>query len=389
MPPIVTVVTPSLNQGRFIRATIESVLAQDYPYLEYIIVDGGSRDETRDVVDDYKGRLTWICEPDRGQSHAINKGFRRAKGDIVAWLNSDDIMLPGAVHRAVDALEKERNAGGVYADGYLLDTDGDIKSRFPWTGPFNLWKLVYLADYVLQQTLYVRKSVLDDVGYLDESLHWGMDWELLMRIGKRYPLVHLPDSLGCLREYPETKSLSGGHERFRELVKIMRRHGRRRFPPGYWFYGIDTYETLWSNWVRRALPAPWASRIQPPVTRWLRRHIDRVARTAQGLYDDGWAGPRSFYMLPAGTGDITIRGTLPPYLHDQTLKVRCHGASISKRLTKSGPFEMVVPEKSLPRESAVELELTCTRHVVPAKSGLGPDSRRLAFMLDGIEWTVR
>src|SRR5258706_10560429 len=95
--PLVTVVTPSLNQGHFIRATIESVLSQDYPHLEYIIMDGGSTDETAAVAAEYGTRLKWISEKDRGQSHAINKGFRMAKGDIVSWLNSDDLILPGAV----------------------------------------------------------------------------------------------------------------------------------------------------------------------------------------------------------------------------------------------------------------------------------------------------
>src|SRR5579864_7213135 len=99
--PLVTIVTPSYNQGRFIRATIESVLSQDYPSIEYIIMDGGSTDETAAVVGEYKGRLTFISEHDRGQSHAINKGFRMARGEIVSWLNSDDIILPGAVSHAV------------------------------------------------------------------------------------------------------------------------------------------------------------------------------------------------------------------------------------------------------------------------------------------------
>ena len=110
--PTVTIVTPSYNQGEFIRATIESVLAQDYPRLEYIVMDGGSSDQTSAIAAEYASRLTWISEKDRGQAHAINKGFGRAKGDIVAWLNSDDILLPGAVTRAVnafaDALRRDR-----------------------------------------------------------------------------------------------------------------------------------------------------------------------------------------------------------------------------------------------------------------------------------------
>ena len=101
--PTVTIVTPSYNQGEFIRATIESVLSQDYPQLEYIVMDGGSTDQTAAIAAEYSSRLTWISEKDRGQAHAINKGFQMSKADIVAWLNSDDILLPGALTRAVNS----------------------------------------------------------------------------------------------------------------------------------------------------------------------------------------------------------------------------------------------------------------------------------------------
>src|SRR5882724_1671971 len=102
--PLVTIVTPSYNQGHFIRATIESVLSQDYPHVEYIIMDGGSTDETASVAKDYASRVTFISEKDRGQSHAINKGFDMAKGSVLAWLNSDDLYLPGCIRTAVDGL---------------------------------------------------------------------------------------------------------------------------------------------------------------------------------------------------------------------------------------------------------------------------------------------
>src|SRR6266550_874687 len=119
--PLVTIVTPSFNQGRFIRQTIESVLTQDYPNIEYIIMDGGSTDETASVAAEYADRLRFVSEPDRGQSHAINKGFRMARGEVVSWLNSDDVILPGAVAHAVTAFELNPTLGAVYGEGYLID----------------------------------------------------------------------------------------------------------------------------------------------------------------------------------------------------------------------------------------------------------------------------
>src|SRR5262245_59318849 len=215
--PLITIVTPSYNQGGLIRSTIESVLGQDYPQIEYIIMDGGSTDQTSAVVAEYAGRLTWISEKDRGQSHAINKGFRMARGEIVAWLNADDIILPGAVGHAVRAFERNPELGAVYGEGYQMNVDGDIKGRFPPTEPFNLWKLIHVSDYILQQTSYFRKTIFEHIGYVDEDLHWGMDWDLFIRIGKRYGIQYIPEYMGCIREYAEAKTYSGGRKRFREL----------------------------------------------------------------------------------------------------------------------------------------------------------------------------
>ncbi|MGA1997178.1 MAG: glycosyltransferase family 2 protein, partial [Bryobacteraceae bacterium] len=187
--PLVTIVTPSLNQGEFIRATIESVLAQDYPRIEYLIMDGGSTDQTASVAAEYSTRLTWISETDRGQSHAINKGFLRARGDIVAWLNSDDLLLPGAVAAAVAQFQQAGPAGAVYGEGYLMDRSGLSRRRFPATERFNLWKLTYLSDYILQPAAFFRRPALEEVGWLDESLHYAMDWDLLIRLGKKFGLA--------------------------------------------------------------------------------------------------------------------------------------------------------------------------------------------------------
>ena len=165
-----------------------------------------------------------------------------ARGEIVSWLNSDDTILPGAVRHAVRALTQDPRLGAVYGEGYTIDHDGNVIGQFGATEPFNLWKLIYLSDYILQQTVYFRRSVFDDVGFVDERLNWGMDWELLMRIGKKYPLELIPEYMGSLREYGAAKTFSGGFRRIRELVKIMRRHGQVRYPPGMFTYGLDTLQ---------------------------------------------------------------------------------------------------------------------------------------------------
>jgi glycosyltransferase involved in cell wall biosynthesis len=387
LTPLVTIVTPSYNQGRFIRATIESVLSQDHPAIEYIIMDGGSTDNTAAVVKDYSSRVKWISERDRGQSDAINKGFRAAKGEIVSWLNSDDCILPGAVSLAVKTFEAKPEAMAVYGEGYLIDEAGEVTGRFPATEPFNLWKLVYLCDYILQQTVYFRKSVFHEVGYLDESLHFGLDWDLLIRIGKRYPLQYIPAYMGCLREYREAKSFSGGAMRFRELAQIMRRHGRLRYPPGYIYYGLGTYEKLFCEAIER-----WTPRFLEGASALLRKAvsygagywIDRTNREAQGCYSDGWAGVELKYMLPPGKGDICIQGSLPglsPRLRGQSLKVICNGEVIKDVSIGFGGFDLEIPVNSDSEGKVVEIKIKASRSVVPKKVGAGPDGRRLSYQL--------
>ena len=379
--PLVTVVTPSFNQGHFIRATIESVLEQDYPNVEYIIMDGGSTDATASVAAEYSSRLKFISEKDRGQSHAINKGFQMAKGDIVSWLNSDDVILPGAIRHAANAFEQNPLLGAVYGEGYLIDYDGAIKNRFPATEPFNLWKLVYLSDYILQQTVYFRRGIFHEIGYLDESLNWGMDWDILIRIGKRYPMRYIPEYIGSLREYGEAKTFSGGGKRFSELAQIVRRHGGLRYPPGYFTYGLDTYQKICCDFLDR-IRVP--EKLQQILTHGVHLQIARILRESQGLYTDGWASRRLLYMLPAGDGPIQVRGSLPNLgeaLQGQKLTIKSGGKILAEQPIDFG-FTVPCPQCG---DEPLSLEVTASKYVVPSKAGLGPDPRRLAYMLTAIE----
>lgn len=171
---------------------------------------GGSTDASAAIAAEYSGRLVFISEPDKEQTSAINKGFRLATGEILAWLNSDDIYLPAAISKAVRALTANPGAGFIYGEGYLIDAAGEITRRFPHTQPFDLWRLIHLSDYILQQTCFFRRSALIQIGPLTEPLRYGMDWDILIRLGTRFPAVHLPQYLACLREYPATKTSSGG-----------------------------------------------------------------------------------------------------------------------------------------------------------------------------------
>ena len=189
--PRVSIVTPSYNQAQFIEETIRSVLLQGYPKLEYIVIDGGSTDESVDIIRKYEEWIThWVSEPDRGQSHAINKGWLRATGEIIAYLNSDDTYEPRALANAALAIQAHPEWGMVYGDCALI---GEMSQRVGYwkAREFDLQDLLFV-NRIGQPAVFVRRFALERVGYLDENLHMVMDRDLWLRIGLAFPVGSLP-----------------------------------------------------------------------------------------------------------------------------------------------------------------------------------------------------
>lgn len=387
--PVVTIVTPSYNQGEFIRATIESVLAQDYPQLEYIVMDGGSTDQTAAIAAEYASRLTWISERDRGQAHAINKGFQRAKGDIVAWLNSDDILLPGAISRAVSAFgDAPTRIGAIYGDGYLMDREGRFTRTFPFTEPFNLWRLTYLSDYVLQQSTFFRRAAVEEVGWLDEDLHYALDWDLLIKLGKRFGLHYVPEYFGALREYPEAKSFAGGRARIEEIRRVLERHTGLKHAPGYWTYGLGN---LYESWVQREQRGPAWLRVPARIAGLGVRvatgvPILLIQRHAQGLYADRWASDRLKWMLPEGAMKVAVRGHIPEEWRGmvQTLTIHAAGRELGRWAVGPGDFELRF-ERPAGGEGTFDFEIRASRYKRP-RIGTELRVRRMAWVLDSVDW---
>jgi GT2 family glycosyltransferase len=391
--PLVTIVTPSFNQGRFIRATIESVLAQSYPAIEYIVMDGGSTDETVAVVSEYSSRLKFFSEPDRGQSHAINKGFQMARGEIVAWLNSDDILLEPATERAVAAFAGDSLAGAVYGEGFVMDEAGNLKSRFPYTQPFDLWRLAHLSDYILQQSTYFRRDAVAAVGWLREDLHYTMDWDLLIRIGKRWPLRRIPAYMGCIRDYGATKTALGGERRVAEIREMLRSHTGQRVPPGWLLYGLETYADVWCRRINRATPLPLrvlGEGLQMLIYGVCSKILSVVINDTGGWYADGGVGEKMEYWLPHGNGEVVLEGEMPgsPWLQEQVARVFSGGTLVGEYPIGFGPFRIAAQLPAPPEGEPVRLRLVNSRTVAPSYSWQEEklDLRELAFRLDRIWW---
>ncbi len=246
--PLVTIVTPSYNQGRFIGETIASVLSQDYSNIEYLVIDGGSKDETLKILESYGDRFPWVSEKDKGQAHAINKGWRRAQGTYLAWLNSDDIYLPGAVSKAVAFLEKNLNKAAVYGEGYHIEEDGRVIERYP-TEPFDRRRLIETC-FICQPTVFIRRAVLEKIGFLDETLQYCMDYELWLRLANKFEFGYLPDYLACTRFYRKTKTLGQRAQVHREILEMV--HRRFGSVPPSWVYGYA--HAFWEKYFDRSKP---------------------------------------------------------------------------------------------------------------------------------------
>ncbi|MEM0980132.1 MAG: glycosyltransferase [Cyanobacteria bacterium P01_H01_bin.58] len=205
--PVVSIVTPSYNQAQFIEQTIKSVLAQDYPKLEYIVQDGASDDGTSEILKRYESQIKYIeSSPDSGQSQAINRGFQKSTGEIMAWLNSDDLLIPGTVSYVAQYFANNPEVDVVYGHRILINEQGQEFGR--WILPPHEDKILSWADYIPQETLFWRRSLWEKAGgWINESYRFAMDWDLLVRfLGARANFVCLPRFLGAFRVHDSQKT---------------------------------------------------------------------------------------------------------------------------------------------------------------------------------------
>lgn len=223
--PLVSIVTPSYNQARFLEACMQSVLGQDYPHLEYIVVDGGSQDGSREILERYASRLAWwVSEPDRGQTEALNKGFARARGEILAWLNSDDTYEPGAVSAAVAYLQAHPEAGMVYGDANLIDEQDQVIGKFPARQTdFRRLRRGYV--HIPQQASFFRAALWREVGPLDPSFYFAMDYDLWVRLARRAELHYVPESWANFRLHASGKSVVADDRCWPEMLRVHYREG--------------------------------------------------------------------------------------------------------------------------------------------------------------------
>ncbi len=236
-PPLVSIVTPSYNMARYLPATIESVLSQDYPRIEYIVVDGGSTDGSLEILELHQDRLRWLTGKDKGPSDATHRGFLQARGEIFAWLNADDIYLPGAVRTAVEYLTAHPDVDVVYGEAWWIDDQGAVIRRYP-TLPFDP-KVLERDCFICQPASFIRASSYKRCG-LDPDMDLPLDYDLWIRMAKHnFRFRSIPEYLAGSRMHRGAKTLAERDVVFHASMRLLKRH--YGYIPFSWVFGYTAY----------------------------------------------------------------------------------------------------------------------------------------------------
>lgn len=247
--PGISIVVPSFNQAQFLRENLASIFDQNYPHLEVIVMDGGSTDGSVEIIKQWEPRLTyWQSQKDNGQSDAINQGMRHCTGDIVAWLNSDDFYWKDSLWTVAQAFQEFPDYGMYIGNGFRYkQQEKSYKPFCPHHVAFNRDALINGLDYILQPSTFFLRKAWEEVGGLQEKLHYVMDWDVILRISEKYPVVTINDFLGVSREYAETKTSTGKLRRIAEIFDTIQKFSGVEMTTGGLFYALETLSHMQSN----------------------------------------------------------------------------------------------------------------------------------------------
>lgn len=386
-PPRVAIVTPSLGMARFIGETVDSVVGQDYPHIDHLVVDGGSTDGTVELLESRGVR--YVSEPDGGQADAVNKGFELTEGELFTFLNADDTLMPGAVTRAVEAFEANPSAGVVYGEADYVDEEGVPVGPYP-TRPFVRDDLAY-ACFICQPAAMMRREAFAGAGGMDAEIHCALDYDLWLRASETVPFVHVPDRQATSRMYPGNKSLGSRDALYRESIALVKRHFG--YVPMSWLGPYAAFRTSGADQFTeqsavgprsRALAFALGVRHNP---RQLGRFLsDWQADGLVEVFPDGWMSKvlqrrlrvheDAETLVVTGRHQAQVRRPL-------LLRVKIDGRTVGHRFVRhKGPFTLThaLPTHARGEDLAVEI-----RSLWTWRPHLEGDVRRLSCFIDSVE----
>jgi len=228
--PKISIITPSYNQANYIERTILSVLSQNYPNVEYIVMDGGSNDGTINILNKYQKRLKWFSKKDKGQSNALNNGFKIASGEIFAYINSDDYYETGAFKTVSEFFQRNRDAKWVTGNCRIVDSMGsEVRNLIKvykklFLKYIRYYPLYYIVQFIPQPSTFWKREVMQDIGYFDESLNYDMDYDFWLRVWKKYKLSYIDHNLASYRIHDRAKAVLSPETQFKIEYEIAKRH---------------------------------------------------------------------------------------------------------------------------------------------------------------------
>ena len=237
--PKISIITPSYNQGKFLETTIKSVFDQQYPNLEYIIMDGGSTDGSVGIIKKYSDRLTyWESGPDNGQCDAIKRGFELSHGDILAYINSDDYYLPGTFFKVAEEFMKKPSPLWITGNGIFIDTVGNTLHRNERLPPVSLNSLIFFGNYIFQPSTFWKREIYSLTTGLDTSLEFSFDYDLFLKFIQISPPNVLRSNLAAFRMHPDSKSSTISHISTKEMGQIIEVHKKEINFFNHYLYGL-------------------------------------------------------------------------------------------------------------------------------------------------------